>query len=849
MGEISDGQPIFPGDSEVDQLYIIQKVLGPLTVEHNELFMTNARFAGLKFPDMSKPETLQKKYVGKLSKRALGYIRLLLAMEPADRPSAQECLSNIYFENLDKKFNIHITNAMQIKEKPSEVTTSQVPSIATAAQNAAQNTHGNSSNVESTPPLTHWPQIQVPSQSGGNAAASKAAKMPSGGNTSNAPTQLPANPMQTPNEAELKQKYKHSSKMDSEEADPGPPANYYNPSPNAPSNVTSSWHQYVSVAPSQSTNTSGYPFNVAGSSANASLDGFTTTPGSGSLADDKPGYPTEYSDSGNYYNSNAATGGIGGGVGKLGEADTPYATDGLPGKVPADMLPADGVPSSRQKSRKGRAAAAQAASQSAAETKEAREREQREQRARELEREAERERERQREKEIRAFRDFSTKLPIKQTRRSRGASFILEQQLLQEGNSSKGINGGSGGNGVLQWNNAPLLPGSGASFSGGPLGTLGYGHLGPLPLVDSLAALKGPGAVAGGYDSLAYSGAGHLLEAPNPQLHLSPPPLSQSGPGSRKTPRSLAVPPLDNSHMPRALHSRGGVGSLSVAAGPNTGRQQPLSQQSPQQQLQQQLQQQQGHMESKLLSPPLMHNPLQQQQFHQHTAVLQNTFADDLAAAQFASSDGMNGNTNGTSNLQDMMAAVSLDYHPHQTGTRKLAGSTLHHPPLQQGTLPQIFATNSPGSSQYNLAAHLINNSSAKDPMDYKPLTEDAPLKTPSHPNGASQLRQQYSNSTQQSSLQQQQSHNQHLMQQQLQLQQQQQHQLHLQQQQMQLHLQQQQQQQLQQQQHHQLQHRISTNNTSNMTSTNSPYLQTRNNQKQVAPLNAKYDDSDALCA
>ncbi|RYY83037.1 hypothetical protein EON63_12100 [archaeon] len=26
MGEISDGQPMFPGDSEVDQLFIIQKV-------------------------------------------------------------------------------------------------------------------------------------------------------------------------------------------------------------------------------------------------------------------------------------------------------------------------------------------------------------------------------------------------------------------------------------------------------------------------------------------------------------------------------------------------------------------------------------------------------------------------------------------------------------------------------------------------------------------------------------------------------------------------------------------------------------------------------------------------------
>ena len=31
MGELMDGQPLFPGDSEVDQLFVIQKVLGPLT--------------------------------------------------------------------------------------------------------------------------------------------------------------------------------------------------------------------------------------------------------------------------------------------------------------------------------------------------------------------------------------------------------------------------------------------------------------------------------------------------------------------------------------------------------------------------------------------------------------------------------------------------------------------------------------------------------------------------------------------------------------------------------------------------------------------------------------------------
>lgn len=100
MGEISDGQPIFPGDSEVDQLYIIQRVLGPLTSEHLDMFMTNPRFAGLKFPDMTRPETLQNKYLSKVSKRALGFMRSLLVMEPSDRLNSQACLDDGYFEGI-----------------------------------------------------------------------------------------------------------------------------------------------------------------------------------------------------------------------------------------------------------------------------------------------------------------------------------------------------------------------------------------------------------------------------------------------------------------------------------------------------------------------------------------------------------------------------------------------------------------------------------------------------------------------------------------------------------------------------------------------------------------------------
>ena len=32
MGELIDGQPLFPGDSDIDQLFVIQKLLGELVL-------------------------------------------------------------------------------------------------------------------------------------------------------------------------------------------------------------------------------------------------------------------------------------------------------------------------------------------------------------------------------------------------------------------------------------------------------------------------------------------------------------------------------------------------------------------------------------------------------------------------------------------------------------------------------------------------------------------------------------------------------------------------------------------------------------------------------------------------
>jgi len=48
LGELSNGQPLFAGESEIDQLFTIQKVLGPLPADQMKLFYSNRRFSGLR---------------------------------------------------------------------------------------------------------------------------------------------------------------------------------------------------------------------------------------------------------------------------------------------------------------------------------------------------------------------------------------------------------------------------------------------------------------------------------------------------------------------------------------------------------------------------------------------------------------------------------------------------------------------------------------------------------------------------------------------------------------------------------------------------------------------------------
>lgn len=47
---------------------------GPLTTQQTDMFMRNQRFAGLKFPDMHRPETLERRFAGHLDPEAMSFL-------------------------------------------------------------------------------------------------------------------------------------------------------------------------------------------------------------------------------------------------------------------------------------------------------------------------------------------------------------------------------------------------------------------------------------------------------------------------------------------------------------------------------------------------------------------------------------------------------------------------------------------------------------------------------------------------------------------------------------------------------------------------------------------------------
>ena len=108
MGEMADGDPVFPGDSLFEQLEVMIKLLGNLPESLIEMYNKNDKFNVKELLKIDKPETLDEKYKNVLDKVAINFLKKLLELDPdkrlnADNVFKDEYLSELYNEEKEKE--------------------------------------------------------------------------------------------------------------------------------------------------------------------------------------------------------------------------------------------------------------------------------------------------------------------------------------------------------------------------------------------------------------------------------------------------------------------------------------------------------------------------------------------------------------------------------------------------------------------------------------------------------------------------------------------------------------------------------------------------------------------------
>ena len=116
MGELIDGNPIFPGDDEYDQLNYIIKIIGNLPEKFVQLFYENPIFEDKELLVVDRIESLDKRYFGKFSKDGIDFMKKLLRIDPLKRLNGDNVFKHKYYDDyLDNKSNGTVIHKVELE--------------------------------------------------------------------------------------------------------------------------------------------------------------------------------------------------------------------------------------------------------------------------------------------------------------------------------------------------------------------------------------------------------------------------------------------------------------------------------------------------------------------------------------------------------------------------------------------------------------------------------------------------------------------------------------------------------------------------------------------------------------
>ncbi|EIE26460.1 Pkinase-domain-containing protein, partial [Coccomyxa subellipsoidea C-169] len=108
--EMHTGDPLFPGESDVDQLWLILKGMGSLTPTHSHLLSRNPYFTGMRQPAVWEMEPLEVRY-RKFDLPLLQFLKACLHPNPEKRASCSELLRLPYLANVEASFGAEFLGA------------------------------------------------------------------------------------------------------------------------------------------------------------------------------------------------------------------------------------------------------------------------------------------------------------------------------------------------------------------------------------------------------------------------------------------------------------------------------------------------------------------------------------------------------------------------------------------------------------------------------------------------------------------------------------------------------------------------------------------------------------------
>ncbi|XP_075222083.1 cyclin-dependent kinase-like 4 [Lycorma delicatula] len=101
FAELIRGEALWPGKSDVDQLYLIRKTMGDLTPRHMQIFKMNEFFAGITLPTPDSEEPLEEKLPKQVQSdpNVLDFLKRCVDKEPGNRWTCEDLWKHPYFEN------------------------------------------------------------------------------------------------------------------------------------------------------------------------------------------------------------------------------------------------------------------------------------------------------------------------------------------------------------------------------------------------------------------------------------------------------------------------------------------------------------------------------------------------------------------------------------------------------------------------------------------------------------------------------------------------------------------------------------------------------------------------------